>query len=217
MKKNIRYLFLIISIASIDLHAETSSLKTELMIKETRAAIDADNYISILDSISSICESDDYFSEKSDLTIYQRSERLKEIEACIASVNAAASISALEKNSLNEKLAIEAALAPETSKLKKEIKENSSETEFMGLNWGLGFGYSFSDDEAIDDAEIVDGVVRVKSNKKDQPRVVLEFHKYLWCNNKAKDGTRGCGPFVAVAATQDDILSGVGVISIIKC
>jgi hypothetical protein len=38
----------------------------------------------------------------------------------------------------------------------------------------------------------------------------MEFHKYFWCNDNRKIGTKGCGPFVAVAATSDDLLSGVG-------
>ena len=77
----------------------------------------------------------------------------------------------------------------------------------MGLKWGLGFGWSVSKDDAVNDADIVNGVVREKSNLKQQPRIILEFHKYIGCNST---GTRGCGPFVAVAASNDNILSGVG-------
>ncbi|MBT8096265.1 MAG: hypothetical protein KJO95_06030 [Gammaproteobacteria bacterium] len=84
-----------------------------------------------------------------------------------------------------------------------------SEKEYLGLKWGVGAGFSFSFDDAIDSAEIVNGVVRVSVEKQNQPRVFLEFHKYFWCNDGGIDGTRGCGPFVAVAATGDDVLSGV--------
>jgi hypothetical protein len=98
-------------------------------------------------------------------------------------------------------------LVDETAQVKQQA---DSATDFMGLNWGLGFGYSFGRDDMIDDADIVNGIVRVKSQKKEQPRVVLEFHKYFWCNNSYKDGASGCGPFVAVSATQDKLLSGVG-------
>jgi hypothetical protein len=210
MKNNLVVLCLISCIISFGATAEVSTLRTDLFVKEIDKAIDRNDYVFIQNSINSGCQIDAYFSQKHELTIYERDNVLKIIEGCIKSANAAASVSAIRKNDLNAKLAVDVALLPETEKIKKEIEGNTSETEFMGLNWGLGFGYSFSDDEAIDDAEIVDGVVRVKSNKKDQPRVVLEFHKYLWCNDQAKNGTRGCGPFVAVAATQDDILSGVG-------
>ena len=57
----------------------------------------------------------------------------------------------------------------------------------------------------------MDGVVRVTSSKENQPRVFLESHKYFWCNDNGKDGTRGCGPFVAVAAKDDDVLGGVAI------
>lgn len=79
----------------------------------------------------------------------------------------------------------------------------------MGLNFGIGLGFSIGDSDAVDDAEIVNGIVRVKSSNKEQPRVVFEFHKYMWCKD-AMPGKRGCGPFVAIAATQDKVLSGVG-------
>ncbi|MBB6096200.1 hypothetical protein HNQ60_005122 [Povalibacter uvarum] len=100
---------------------------------------------------------------------------------------------------------------PHVELAEASVKETKSATEFMGLTWGLGFGYSFGEDEAIDDATIVDGVVRVNSRKKDQPRAVLEFHRYFWCNSGRTKLDRGCGPFVAVAASEDDVLAGVGV------
>jgi hypothetical protein len=91
----------------------------------------------------------------------------------------------------------------------KDIKE--SEQDFMGMKWSLGFGMSYSEDDVVDDAQIVNGVVRAKSAKQELPRVVLEYHKIFWCNKGGKEGTRGCGPFIAVSATQDKVLSGVGV------
>ncbi|MGI9233293.1 MAG: hypothetical protein ACR2RD_06655 [Woeseiaceae bacterium] len=82
-----------------------------------------------------------------------------------------------------------------------------AEKEYLGLNWGVGAGISFSFDDAVDGAEIVNGVIRVTSEKQNQPRIFFEFHKYFWCD--VNDGTKGCGPFVAVATTSDDVLSGV--------
>lgn len=85
-----------------------------------------------------------------------------------------------------------------------------SEVDFMGLSWGLGFGFSFGADDAVDGAVIVDGKVRVTSEKKQQPRALLEFHKFFWANDHGRSGSHGLGPFIAVAATQDKALSGVG-------
>jgi hypothetical protein len=92
----------------------------------------------------------------------------------------------------------------------QRAKIAESESEFLGLKWGIGLGLSRSWGSSVDDAEITSGVVRAKSNLQDQPRVVLEYHKYLWCNDGGKVGTRGCGPFVAAAATDKKVLSGVG-------
>lgn len=92
----------------------------------------------------------------------------------------------------------------------KEAKIFNSQVEFMGLNWGVGFGISVGFGDAIDDAEIVNGIVRVKSDKKQQPRAIFEFHHYFSCNRN-HPLTQGCGPFLAVAATEDKLLSGVGI------
>jgi hypothetical protein len=40
---------------------------------------------------------------------------------------------------------------------------------------------------------------------------VLEFHRYFWCNDDRKQLDRGCGPFVAVAASDEDVLAGIGI------
>ena len=149
--------------------------------------------------------------DKKDFTVIERQEKLEAILFCMQEKTSAQSASLLGNGALNQSLAVETATAPLTDKVKRDKQKADSEVDFLGLSWGLGFGFSFSSDDAIDDADIVDGVVRVKSNKKQQPRAILEFHKFLWCNEKMTIGTRGCGPFVAVAATQDDVLSGVGV------
>lgn len=142
------------------------------------------------------------------LTIDERKIEFDESLKCLIN-NRAALLSMT--STFEEKSKVDQLFSPLIDAKKKEESENQSSIDFMGLTWGVGFGYSFSSDEAIDDAEIVNGVVRVKSNKKEQPRLVLEFHKYFWFNDGRKDGTRGLGPFVAVAATQDDLLSGVGI------
>jgi hypothetical protein len=190
--------------------AAADSVRSNLVAESVKSAIDSNSYISIQSSVEEYCGINNYFDSKANMTIYQRKYVLDAVSFCLESAKAAAASSALSKNNLNVKFAAEEAIKPAMNKVKNEEGENQSEIDFMGISWGIGFGYSFSDDEAIDDAEIVDGIVRVKSNKKEQPRVLLEFHKYLWCNKGAKFGVRGCGPFVAVAATQDELLSGVG-------
>ncbi len=93
----------------------------------------------------------------------------------------------------------------------RRASEREAEEQFLGLRWGVGLGFPVSADANVDDAEIVGGTVRVKSDQKEQPRALLEYHKYFWCNKGNKLGTRGCGPFIAAAATDAKLLSGVGI------
>lgn len=96
----------------------------------------------------------------------------------------------------------------------KSLKEDEStaknSAEFRGMKFGVGFGISVSGDDAIDQAVIVNGNILVESNKKTQPRLVLEFHNLSKCGGSSMDAKFGCGPFAAVSATSDDIVKGVG-------
>jgi len=89
-------------------------------------------------------------------------------------------------------------------------EELKGKKAFLGKNFGVGFGVSFYDNEIVDDADIVSGVVVAKSKKKEEARVLLEFHTLLACNDKGRSADFGCGPFVALAAKDDDVLGGVG-------
>ena len=103
---------------------------------------------------------------------------------------------------------------PATAESERLFKKASSENQFMGMNFGVGLGVSVAGSEAIDDAEVVGGRVTVKSSRKQQPRVFLEYHSYIegWCYNAqtAKTIRWGCGPFVAVATSPEKALAGVG-------
>lgn len=93
--------------------------------------------------------------------------------------------------------------------LEKADEEATAGLNFMGIKFGVGLGFSVGSSKAIDNAVVVNGVIRATSSQKQQPRVVFEFHKYLWCGKNAP-GLRGCGPFVAVASSDSKVLSGVG-------
>jgi hypothetical protein len=88
----------------------------------------------------------------------------------------------------------------------------NAEKEFIGLKWGIGVGYSRGFDDIVETAEIVDGVVRVKKDLTQQPRVIFEFHSYRWCHKKRTGDIpieTGCGPFAAVVSRDDEVVSGV--------
>ncbi len=118
----------------------------------------------------------------------------------------AASMRADEKSSL----AIKTAMEPVLESLQAGAKEAKAQQDFLGVSFGVGFGISYGFSDAVEEAQIVNNVVRVTKDKREQPRALLEFHKFLRCHNGRVDGTRGCGPFVAVAASQDELLQGVG-------
>jgi len=165
------------------------------------------NYLAVQSALADYCAK--YLAEarSPENTIYQRAESATAAVQCVSVGRAAIMAADGDADARLRARELAQPLADEAAQIKKQA---DSETKFMGLTWGLGFGFSFASGDGIDDAEIVNGIVRVKSQKKQQPRAVMEFHKYLWCNKGFTDGTRGCGPFVAVAASQENVLSGVG-------
>lgn len=139
-------------------------------------------------------------------TVKERLEQATKRRRCIEEKQALATAD----SSFETRARFEAVSRPQLEHAKEDEKKEAAENKFLNLNWGLGFGYSFAFDDAIDEATIVDGVVRVTSSKKEEPRVVLEFHRYFWCNDRGRDGTKGCGPFIALAAKDNNVLGGVG-------
>lgn len=92
-------------------------------------------------------------------------------------------------------------------------KERAGQETFLGYEWGIGFGASYSFDDIVDDAVIVDGIVRVSKDNTTQPRVVLEFHKLFFPIEDVLSGANvesAHGPFFAVAAKSDELISGFG-------
>ncbi|RZA07163.1 MAG: hypothetical protein EOO68_03810 [Moraxellaceae bacterium] len=190
--------------------AEMDATAMKVMSSEIKQTVAQGDFLALHHTIEERCGLKKYYEEKDKKTVYERQEELSAIQTCAKLAKAEAKSAVQNEENLSAKMTVEDMSKAMTDDTNKEAQDVNSEGNFLGLTWGLGFGYTFSSDEAIDEAEIVDGVVRVKSNKKQQPRMVLEFHRFLWCNNGAKDGTRGCGPFVAVSATSDEILQGVG-------
>ncbi len=98
----------------------------------------------------------------------------------------------------------------------KEAALNS----FLGFDWSAGIAVTgdFTSERRIDDAELVNGVVRVKDESRYLPRIMLEAH-YLfrsWGDQKIDralraDGktyfvTKGHGPFVAIQSSDKQAL-----------
>jgi hypothetical protein len=76
----------------------------------------------------------------------------------------------------------------------------------LGFGMGLGFRWNILKPDVVEEAEIdANGMVRVKKRANAHTGITLESH-YLVKNN-----TRwGVGPFVAVEASSDSVISSVG-------
>jgi hypothetical protein len=90
---------------------------------------------------------------------------------------------------------------------KAESKKN-----FLGVDFGLGLSLTF-DRSRIKEAEVVNGVVRVREEERYIPRVNLETH-YFFPMGKQDSGVCsenrcGIGPFLGVLASKDDVVDAV--------
>jgi hypothetical protein len=143
--------------------------------------------------------------------VFERAKAAREYRQCIETLVAVAVAQGQKTESFSDMMAIQTVTAAIVNEAKADEAEKAAAANFMDLSWGLGFGFSFGLEQAIDEAEVVDGVIRVTKDRTDQPRALFEFHRYFWCNKRETLTDRGCGPFLAVAATQDKVLAGVGV------
>lgn len=138
-------------------------------------------------------------AQDDNLTIDDRLEAARKYRTCIllSDDRQSAEIYGLKSN-------------PTTLEAQEQVEQLESQQSFLGQNFGVGFGVSFYDDEIVNDAEIVNGIVVAKSKRREEARVLLEFHTLIACSNGRKSGDFGCGPFAAIAAKDDEILGGVG-------
>lgn len=92
----------------------------------------------------------------------------------------------------------------------EDAEADAQSADSFESKYGLGVGIGFSwgrGEERVDDAEVVNGVVRVKRESTDKPRLFLEAHKFLWVNSTR---SIGAGPFVSIQSGADDALSSWG-------
>ena len=96
----------------------------------------------------------------------------------------------------------------------------SADSEFAGLNFGVGLSLTVDvgDNDRIDEASIVDGLVRVDRESNSRARIMLESH-YFFTPSGGRDGkflalvdkqNFGVAPFVAIQPGTDDIIEAIG-------
>ncbi len=146
-----------------------------------------------------------------ELTVFKRGDKLAELAPCLDRLRATI-VQHKMKSHTRAADAVEhtdALLAEARLWHASETENNAGDRNFLNLSWGAGFGFSYALDDVIESAEIVNGKVRVTEDRTQQPRLVLEFHRY-YVHGDESPVRFGQGPFVAVAAAEKDVLSGVG-------
>lgn len=100
----------------------------------------------------------------------------------------------------------------------EKLAEAQREQDFLGLSWGIGLGFGWSEDDRIEQADVVNGLIVARKDTSEQARVFYEWHWFpeqwqddlLGLRDASGRIVRAHGPFVTVAARDDKVLSGVG-------
>lgn len=128
-----------------------------------------------------------------------------------------------QKKALEGELAEEKKLADlrkQIEEVKQEKTKEKLKSDFLGLNFGVGFALTWDlTDRRIGGGAVtqVNNVVRVEDDSNFFPRFVLESHYFfeggLVCNALMEKDTKRCGwgPFVALETGNGSIINGVGV------
>lgn len=154
-----------------------------------------------------------------DLTLDEQLKKWRELEDCVASAGTNKRIAAFRGDASAQAAA--ALQAADEQRFRAKFAAARQETEnqknFLGWSWGVGFGFGWADDDRVDQAQIVNNVVRVTKESSEQARLFLEYHWFpeSWqktLGKKENDSiVRAQGPFVAVSSRDDKVLSGVGI------
>jgi len=98
----------------------------------------------------------------------------------------------------------------EQSNAMQEQARADAKKEFLGFSWGVGAGavINLGEDDRVETAEVVDGIVRVTKEANDTARVFAEVHLFRPIN---KEDTKGHGPFVAIQSSANDLIDSFSV------
>jgi len=97
-----------------------------------------------------------------------------------------------------------------------ENEDKNGKNKFMGLDWGIGLTltHDLGKRDRIEEASIVNNLVRVSKDSNDIPRIMLELHylarpKSQFLGMLEKDNW-GIGPFIGVQNGSEEIIQAVG-------
>lgn len=112
----------------------------------------------------------------------------------------------------NDALAAAVLAVAEQQRALVAARQEAAENKFLGIDWSLGIFASFDSgrQQRIDDAEVVNGIVRVKEEASVALGVALDAH-YFWPIRKDADGKAmiGLGPFVAIQTSGDKAIDSL--------
>ncbi|MEO1034873.1 MAG: hypothetical protein AAFX44_04845 [Pseudomonadota bacterium] len=106
--------------------------------------------------------------------------------------------------------------AKETAQAAAEAAvEKAATRDFAGLSFGVGVSLTFDtgSNARVDEASIVDGIVRIDEEDDKLARVMLESHYFLTPNRPLGPlpaGQWGWGPFVALQPGTDEVIEAIG-------
>jgi hypothetical protein len=89
--------------------------------------------------------------------------------------------------------------------IEKEVKKKMDE-QFKGLGFGLGLSLTIHK-KRIEEAQLVDGMVRISEETGAEPRLLFESH-YFFTPTESK--MIGLGPFVCVLAGDNKFIEAIG-------
>lgn len=91
----------------------------------------------------------------------------------------------------------------------------AGQKEFAGLNFGIGISLTVDsgNNDRVESAEIVDGIVRTTDENDSVARVMLESHYFFQPDKRffnVHPRNWGIGPFIALQPGTDEIIEAVG-------
>jgi len=122
-----------------------------------------------------------------------------------------------------QKEAMEKFLAESKKSIEDETIEKQGQRKFAGLDFGVGISVTFDtgNHDRVQNAEIVDGVVRVTKETNAIARIMLESHYFFTPDNflgiqanvdasGENKKTFGIGPFMALQPGTKEIIEAIG-------
>ena len=131
----------------------------------------------------------------------------------------------LAQNRLEELKAQASAPAEDDDEATRDAAQHYANRDFLGIRFGVAFGMTtdIGSGDRVDDAEVINDVVRITKAANHSPRVLLETH-YFWevdaedtivslggAEVSVRAADIGFGPFAAIQGSDDELLEAFAI------